>query len=128
MLFKIVVFRAEAGSQLLSDILEQRCVTVQKKSVVKSVVLSEDKKYVKGVVLDSKEVIYGDFLCYSLGSQPELNLARSIDGLQVGRGVVVDERMETTVKSIFACGDCAEFQGMVFSNWTNAGKMNKSNF
>ncbi len=49
----------------------------------------------------------------SMGVHSNTELAKAA-GLQVNRGIVVNERMETSRKGIYAVGDCAEFGGIVW--------------
>lgn len=38
----------------------------------------------------------------------------------MNRAIVVNEKMETTIPGVFACGDCTEYSGMNIPNWTEA--------
>lgn len=49
----------------------------------------------------------------SMGVKPNAELARKAS-LPVARGVVVDELMRAGDERVFACGDCAEFSGIVW--------------
>ena len=46
----------------------------------------------------------------AIGLRPNLALARGA-GLAVERGILVDDRLQTSDPHIFALGDCAEWQG-----------------
>ncbi|MFA6846282.1 MAG: FAD-dependent oxidoreductase [Sphaerochaetaceae bacterium] len=48
----------------------------------------------------------------SLGVNPEVTLAREA-GLIVSRGIVVNEKLESSAKDVYAIGDCAEHDNMV---------------
>lgn len=52
----------------------------------------------------------GDFAVICVGVRPDAALARKI-GLEVNRGIVVDEKMETNRPGVYAAGDCAEYPG-----------------
>jgi nitrite reductase (NADH) large subunit len=49
----------------------------------------------------------------SAGIAPRVGLARAM-GCEVRRGIVVDEHMRTSVPHVWAAGDAAEFQGVVW--------------
>jgi flavorubredoxin/NADPH-dependent 2,4-dienoyl-CoA reductase/sulfur reductase-like enzyme len=72
-----------------------------------------------GVALTNGNSISADFVCFGVGTSPETALAKSA-GLEIKKGIVVTEKMETNVAGIYACGDCTEFQGRNIPNWTEA--------
>ena len=41
----------------------------------------------------------------------------------MNNGVLVNEKMETSSKDIYACGDVAEFDNLVYGNWPAAEEM-----
>jgi len=61
---------------------------------------------VSGVVTDKRE-IQCDTVVIATGVAPSKELAESA-GIEVSRGIKVDERMMTSVENIYACGDCVE--------------------
>jgi len=63
-----------------------------------------------GVVTNSGEHIQCQFVALTPGVHPNIDLAKS-SGLKVGRGVLVNDYLETSVADIFATGDCAEIVG-----------------
>ena len=60
------------------------------------------------VVFKSGEEMLADMVIFSIGVRARVDLARSA-AITVNKGVVVNERMETSAPGIYACGDCAEF-------------------
>ncbi len=55
----------------------------------------------------------------SCGQRANLSPAQSA-GIACGRGVTVNEKMETSAKDVWACGDCAEWNGVNAALWTQA--------
>jgi nitrite reductase (NADH) large subunit len=66
-----------------------------------------------GVLLQDGRVIEGDLILISAGVRCNVRLAQEA-GLEVNRGVVVDEHLRTSAEDIYAAGDVAEFQGRVY--------------
>jgi len=62
------------------------------------------------VTLSTDTCLEVDLVISAIGIRPEVALAQSA-GIQVEHGIVVDEYCETSVKGIFALGDCAEVMG-----------------
>lgn len=61
---------------------------------------------VTGVVTDRREIPC-DTVVLATGVVPGKALAE-MAGLATGRGILVDDRMSTSVEGIYACGDCVE--------------------
>ncbi|WP_113700988.1 FAD-dependent oxidoreductase [Nonomuraea lactucae] len=66
-----------------------------------------------GVRLAGGELVEGDLVVLACGVRPVTGLAADA-GLEVRRGVVVDDEMRTEDPSIFAIGECAEHDGTVY--------------
>jgi NADPH-dependent 2,4-dienoyl-CoA reductase/sulfur reductase-like enzyme/rhodanese-related sulfurtransferase len=61
------------------------------------------------IVLDNGVVIEADFIVVAAGIRPQIELARAA-GIKIGEtgAIWVDKQMQTSIKDVFACGDCAE--------------------
>jgi nitrite reductase (NADH) large subunit len=66
-----------------------------------------------GVLLQDGRRIEGDLILISVGVRCNVRLAQEA-GLEVNRGVVVDEHLRTSAEDIYAAGDVAEFRGRVY--------------
>jgi nitrite reductase (NADH) large subunit len=84
---------AFALSSESADILGETCVT--------------------GLRLGSGEVLPADMVVMACGVRPNVALGRAA-GLDVGRGLLVDDAMRTSDPSIHAIGECAEHRGVVY--------------
>jgi 3-phenylpropionate/trans-cinnamate dioxygenase ferredoxin reductase subunit len=63
------------------------------------------EKHVVGVKLADSQEIAADVVVVGIGIQPNIALAADA-GLEVGDGIVVDDRCLTSDQNIFAVGDC----------------------
>ena len=77
-----------------------------------------------GLVLDNGYVLDTDLVVLTAGGRPSTALARRA-GLEVRRGIVVDDRLTTSDPRIHAIGDCAQHgdrvTGFVPPAWEQAG-------
>lgn len=63
-----------------------------------------------GVRLGDGSLIPADLVIISCGVRANTALAKAA-GIETDRAVVVNERMETSAPCVYACGDCAQYQG-----------------
>lgn len=74
---------------------------------------------VSAVEVKGMEAIPAQLVLLSCGIRPNTALARAA-GAETGRGIAVNERMETSLPDVYACGDCAEFRGTNTGLWAQA--------
>ena len=101
-----------AGNRLI-DHLEAKGIHIIRNTRVKNIFGDE---CVKGVELDNGEILQTNLVIVSTGVRPNSYLAR-LAGLTTERGVVVNDRMETSDPDIYAAGDVAEHRGIVYGIW-----------
>jgi len=70
----------------------------------------------RGVLLEDGELIPADLIIISTGVRPNSYVAR-LAGLEVNHGIVVNNHLQTSAPDIYAAGDVAEHQGMVYGIW-----------
>jgi nitrite reductase (NADH) large subunit len=68
---------------------------------------------VEGVELADGRRIDADAVIFAAGIRPNVALAKEA-GINVNRGVVVDDVMQTSVDGVFALGECAEHRGICY--------------
>ncbi len=68
---------------------------------------------VEGLEFMTGEEIEADLVVIAAGIRPNVELGKSA-GLEVRRGIVVSDHMETSNPDIFAVGECTEHRGQVF--------------
>ena len=98
----------EAQSQILAPVDYEAAAFVQNEMRDRGVelILSDAVKEFRGnkIILNSSREVELDIVIMAIGVRPELALAKSI-GLEVERGIVVNEYMETSCPDIYAGGD-----------------------
>jgi len=68
---------------------------------------------VAGLKLKDGRTLPCDLLVMAVGIRPATALARAA-GLEVGRGIVVDDAMRTSDPAVYAVGECVEHRGQVY--------------
>ena len=70
-------------------------------------------RHAMGVRLEDGRVVEGELVLISTGIRSRVELAREA-GLEVNRGLIVDEQLRTSTADVYAAGDVAEFEGIVY--------------
>lgn len=65
-----------------------------------------------------------DMVLYSTGIQPNTDIVKGT-AIQINRGIVVGDKMQTSVPNIYAAGDVAEYEGRVYGLWNIAAGQGK---
>ncbi|MBC2779139.1 nitrite reductase large subunit NirB [Parasphingopyxis marina] len=100
----------EAAGFLLKTELENRGQTILTGADTAEIV---GESHVEAVKLKDGTEIPADIVVMAVGIRPNVRLALEA-GLEVGRGIVVDDDMRTRDPSIFAVGECVEHRGLVY--------------
>jgi len=72
---------------------------------------------VAGVLLTDDATVPADMVVIATGVRPNSYLARRA-GLEVARGVIVDDHLVSSHPDILAAGDVAEHRGLLYGNWS----------
>lgn len=81
--------------------------------------------HLTGIEFDDGTVVDLDMVLVSIGVRPNTALFKDTD-LKVNRGVVVDRRLKTNMKNVWAAGDVAEVEGRCMGIWPAARAMGKA--
>jgi nitrite reductase (NADH) large subunit len=71
------------------------------------------ERRVEGIELTDGRRIDADAVIFAAGIRPNIALAKAA-GIPVGRGIVVDDCLQTGAPDIFALGECAEHRGICY--------------
>lgn len=102
----------DLADRILSSILDAECAGIMQKHLeengIKFLLSDSATKFEsnKAYMKSGKEVEF-DVLVLAIGVRANISLVKDIEG-EVNRGIVVNTKMETSVKDIYAAGDCSE--------------------
>lgn len=99
-----------AAGHLLQKAIEDRGIRVLTEANTQEIV---GEHSVEGVLLDDGIELKADLVVMAVGIRPNVSVAQDA-GLEVNRGIVVDNRMRSSDPNILAVGECAEFEGDVY--------------
>lgn len=102
----------DEGSKVLQNIIQSKFGFSFYLGVKAKKVLKNNEKFV-GIELEDGRIIHGNLLIISAGIIPNVEFAKN-SGINVNKGIVVNDYMETNVEGIFAVGDCVEHQGRIY--------------
>jgi len=102
----------DVGSELLKNKLQTLGLKIHT-SKNTTAILGDDR--IKGMQFSDNTKIDVDMLVISAGIKPRDELAKEC-GLEVGPrgGIVVNERLQTNDEDIYAIGECALYNGMIY--------------
>lgn len=99
-----------AGADILRRLVEEKGVRVLLNADTTRIIGSDR---VEGVEFADGRTARIDAVIFAVGIRPNADLARQA-GLEVGRGVIVDDGLETSEAGVFAIGECAEHRGVCY--------------
>ena len=86
-------------------------------------ILVEDGS-VKGIRLSDGGEISADAIMVQAGVRSNIDLAKN-SGLEVDRGIMVDDNLQTKKENVFAAGDCAQIGDFTIGLWTSSQEMGR---
>jgi nitrite reductase (NADH) large subunit len=120
----------ERGSRLMSKQIDDHCselvdayfarIGMQVLYRAESEALTGEDR-VRGLTLKDGRTLRCDIFLGAIGIRPNTELARQA-GIEVNRGVIVNDQMATSAPGVFAAGDVAEHDGMTLGLWPIAAK------
>jgi len=103
----------ETAAQYLEAKVEEIGIDLRRKVRVKELLGEES---VHGVLLEDGTTIDTDLVIIATGVRSNSYIAR-MSGLEVNRGIIVDDHLQTSDDNIFAAGDVAEHRGVSYGTW-----------
>ena len=100
----------EAAGWLLKSALETRGQTVLTQANTAEIIGTD---HVEAVKLADGTIIPASLVVMAVGIRPSVGLAKAA-GLDIGRGIKVDDHMVTSDPNVLAVGECVEHDGLVY--------------
>lgn len=110
------------ASQILHNIIESYNIKVYLETQVKKIV---GEKVAKGVISKDGLEISCDMVIYNAGIRPNIKYIKD-SSINVNKGVIVDNKMQTSAPNIYAGGDVAEFDNRISGLWNIAIEQGKT--
>ncbi len=95
------LLQAELESQGMNFLLEK-----QSDSII-------GKKRVAGLKFKDGTHVDADLVVMAVGIKPNVQLAKD-SGIEVNRGIVVNDYLQTSIPNIYSVGECAEHRGIAY--------------
>jgi len=100
----------ELASKKLINSLQAKGISIRTEANTKII---HGTKKVESVELSDGTVLPADLLVIAVGIRANTELAQST-GLKCGKGIVVNDHLQTSDKNIFALGECVEHRGVTY--------------
>jgi len=102
------VMPPEESAMINEEIYAAGGIELQLQTELKEI-LSDEKGKARAVLTSNGEEIPCQFVGLTAGVHPRIELAKDTQ-IETGRGFLVNEYLETSIKDIYAIGDCAELR------------------
>jgi nitrite reductase (NADH) large subunit len=112
------------ASKLAETILRRQGTDVKTGTTVKEIVDRNGR--VDHTILQDGERVDCDLVVFAIGVRPNVGLISQESGININRGILVDNHMHTSVPHVYAAGDCVEAHDMLLREnrtiaiWPNA--------
>jgi NADPH-dependent 2,4-dienoyl-CoA reductase/sulfur reductase-like enzyme len=96
---------AEFGDKITNHLRDNE-IEILFNSKVSEIRKSKTKKEVVIVTKRKKRILVADLVIVAAGVRPNLDVIKDTKIKATEFGIIVDEKMQTNVKNVYACGDC----------------------
>ena len=103
----------DISSKLLAKDVQERGIHIYFDNEVSTVFDDEDNPGELSITLKSGKIITAHAIAYAIGTQPNIEIAKEA-GLACGRGIKVNQHLQTSDPHIYAIGEIAEFRNQLF--------------
>ncbi len=115
----------EAVGNYLADLLKENGVSIYPEEKV--VEIKGGNGLADSVITESGGVFEGDLFGVGIGIRLNLDFLKDSE-IKIGKGVIVNEYMETNVSDVYAAGDVAEFNDLILGTTHLTGHIENAQF
>lgn len=112
----------KTASELLTSLGKKAGISFVIQGQLSQIVGNEQ---VTSIQLSDGQTIPAEFVVFSTGVRSNIDLVKDTS-IQTGRGIQVDEYMQTSAQNIYAAGDIAEYKEQVYGIWPVAREQGKT--
>lgn len=98
----------EEESEMINRHIREHQVDLRLSAALKEILPDENGR-VRAIVTEQGEEIACQFVGLTVGVSPNIGFLEG-SGIEINRGIMVDPFLATSVKDVYAVGDCAEFR------------------
>jgi len=98
-------------SQMINKHIREHGIDLRLESELKEI-LADDSGKVKSIITGRDEMIECQFVGLTAGVSPNIDLLKDTS-VETGRGVLVNDYLETNIPGIYSAGDCAEIKSEI---------------
>ncbi|MBU3158249.1 FAD-dependent oxidoreductase [Clostridium frigoris] len=107
----------DKASEILKSKIQACGIQILTNTGVNKIIGTDNK--VEGILLNDNVELKCDIVIHSTGIKPNMDLILKTD-IKKERGILVNNKMQTNIKDIYAAGDIAEFDNQVIGLWNIA--------
>lgn len=102
----------DLANRVLSSILDDECAAIMQKNLEKngiSFILGDSaERFEKNIAfMNSGKTVEFDVLVLAVGVRANISLVKDAGG-DANRGIIINDKMETTIPNVYSAGDCTE--------------------
>ncbi|WP_035671331.1 nitrate reductase [Flavobacterium sp. 83] len=100
------------SSKLLAEEVQLRDIQIYFDNEVSTVFETDNQNEIE-IALKSGRIITANAIVYTIGTIPNIEIAKE-SGISCGRGVKVNQYLQSSIPNVFAIGEIAEFNNQLF--------------
>ncbi|MEO0734403.1 MAG: FAD/NAD(P)-binding oxidoreductase, partial [Bacteroidota bacterium] len=95
-------------SRMVSRHIKSHGIDLRESTELKEIHADESDVAAGSITTTAGETIECQYVGLTAGVHPNIDFLRDAEGLELNRGILVNDHLETSVSDVYAIGDCAE--------------------